>query len=67
MAISVIVLLLFQSLMLTPLSLADPTGTKCPPAPGRTESCVCQAQDGVIDITLLSKTDGKARLWPAYI
>ena len=35
-------------------SAAQQTGKRCPPAPGRTESCVCQTDKGVIDMTSLS-------------
>ena len=49
--------LLFISLVPT---TAQQTGTKCPPAPGRSETCVCQTDDGVIDMTSLSKSDGTA-------
>ena len=42
-------------------SAAQQTGRKCPPAPGRTESCVCQTDKGVIDMTSLSNRDGTAR------
>ena len=40
---------------------ADPTGTKCPAVPGRSETCVCKTDKGVIDLTSLSKKDGTAR------
>ena len=50
------------SLLLVSPTLAQPTGTKCPPAPGRTETCVCQAPGGIIDLTPLSNTNGTARL-----
>ena len=32
-------------------SVADPSGQQCPPASGRGETCVCQADGGFIDIT----------------
>ena len=44
-------------------SLAQPTGTLCPSAPGRSESCVCKSDKGVIDVTSLSKKDGT----PMYV
>ena len=50
------------SLLLVSPTLAQPTGTKCPPASGRTETCVCQAPGGIINLTPLSNTDGKPRL-----
>lgn len=39
---------------------AQQTGTRCPPAPGRSETCVCKTDKGVIDVTSLSKSDGTA-------
>ena len=49
-------------LMVPGLILAGPTGTKCPPAQGRSETCVCQPTGGgVIDMTPLSNVDGTAR------
>ena len=42
-------------------SAAQQTGTRCPPAPGRSETCVCQTDRGVIDLTSLSNRDGSAR------
>ena len=41
-------------------STAQQTGTRCPPAPGRSETCVCKSDKGVIDVTSLSKSDGTA-------
>ena len=40
---------------------ADPSGTQCEAAPGRDESCVCQTEGGVIDLTPLSNTDRTPR------
>ena len=42
-------------------SAAAKTGTKCPPAPGRTETCVCKTSEGVIDMTPFANSDGTAR------
>ena len=62
-AMSALVVSLFSVLLLvtSPLTSAGPTGTKCPTAPGRPETCVCQAKDGIIDMTPLSNTNGTAR------
>ena len=64
-ALHLLVLLLgltWTSITLTsPAVGADPTGTRCPPAPGRSESCVCKTDKGVIDLTSLSRKDGKPR------
>ena len=59
----VILLACFQSLVLLQVlpASADPTGTKCAPAPGRTETCVCQTQGGVIDMTSLANINETAR------
>lgn len=44
-------------------ALATPTGTRCPTAPKRyTETCVCDAPDGIIDMTTLANDDGTPRL-----
>lgn len=58
MMVSLLSLLL---LLMVPLASADPSGTKCPPAQGRSETCVCQAKEGIIDMTPLSNTNGTAR------
>ena len=60
----VLVVSLLSILLVVPLTSADPTGTKCPPAQGRAETCVCQprAEGGIIDMTPLSNTNGTARL-----
>ena len=42
-------------------SVAQPTGTRCPSAPGRSETCVCKTDKGIIDVTPLSRKDGTAR------
>ena len=42
-------------------STGQQTGTRCPPAPGRSETCVCKTDKGVIDMTSLSNSDGSAR------
>ena len=42
-------------------SVAQQTGIRCPPAPGRSETCVCKTDKGVIDMTSLSNSDGSAR------
>ena len=41
---------------------ADPSGTKCPPAEGRPETCVCQpTNQDLVDLTPLSNTNGTAK------
>ena len=46
-------------------SVADdpgPSGTKCPQASDRKETCVCKpADEGIIDLIPLSNTDGTPR------
>ena len=37
------------------------TGTRCPAVPGRSETCVCQHQEGVIDMTSLANKDNTPR------
>lgn len=39
----------------------DPTSTKCPAASERSETCVCQHPDEVIDLTPLAFNNGTAR------
>ena len=42
--------------------VAVPTGTKCPPVKGReVETCVCQSDKGIIDLTSIASTDGSPR------
>ena len=61
-----LVLLCLQSLLLSSVD-ADPSGSKCPPASGRGETCVCQADGGIIDRTPFSNTDGTPRyLYTTY-
>lgn len=56
----VVALFCFQSLLLN--SAADPSGNKCPQPSGREDSsCVCQADDGIIDLTPLSNTDNSPK------
>lgn len=43
--------------------LADPTGTQCNHPSGRTETCVCETADGVIDLTGLSSEDGETAMY----
>ncbi len=39
-----------------------PTGSKCPPVKGRSETCVCQTKEGfMVDLTSLGNTDGTPR------
>lgn len=58
--ILLILLLCQESLML--LCAAVPTGTRCPPVKGRErETCVCQTDKGVIDLTPVATTDGTPR------
>ena len=41
---------------------AQPTGSRCPPVKGRSESCVCQVRKGfMVDLSSLSSTDGTPR------
>jgi hypothetical protein len=41
---------------------SGPTGTRCPPVKGRSETCVCQNKEGfMIDLSSLAKTDGTPR------
>lgn len=35
-----------------------PSGTKCPPVPGRNATCVCRTDKGIIDLTPISNSDG---------
>ena len=56
----VLLILCFQSLLLRSVS-ADPSGTRCPSASGREETCVCQTDGGIIDLTPFSNTDGTPR------
>ena len=45
------------------LCRAVPTGTRCPQVKGReAETCVCQTDMGVIDLTPIASTDGTPRL-----
>ena len=62
--VTVILLVFFQSLLLVLPSAADPTGTKCAPAPRRGETCVCQTSDGIIDMAPLSNGNETARCVP---
>ena len=39
--------------------MGDPTGTQCNPPEGRSDTCVCQTSDGVIDLTGLANDDGE--------
>lgn len=47
-------------LVLVAHCLAQQTGKKCPPVEGRSETCVCKSDKGIIDVTPLSKKDGTA-------
>jgi hypothetical protein len=55
-----VTLLSLLLLMVASLTAADPIGTRCPPAQGRSETCVCQ-WESIIDMTPLSNTNGTAR------
>ena len=55
------VLLLTLCLLLKSVTADDPSGSRCPSASGREETCVCQADGGIIDLTPYSNTDGTAR------
>ena len=39
---------------------ADPTGAQCSPPEGRSDTCVCQTADGVVDLTSFSSEDGES-------
>ena len=52
--------LIFAVVVCVP-AVAQQTGTRCPPAPGRSETCVCKTDKGVIDMTALSNLNGSAR------
>ena len=55
------VLLLALCLLLKSVTADDPSGSRCPSASGREETCVCQADGGIIDLTPYSNTDGTPR------
>ena len=40
--------------------VADPTGTQCSQPEGRSDTCVCQTSDGVVDLTGLANYDGES-------
>ena len=61
MAVQLLALLVGLTCLMSSVVDADPTGTRCPPAPGRSESCVCKTDKGVIDLTVFSNKDGTAR------
>ena len=42
-------------------STPSPGSHKCPPANGRSETCVCQHDKGIIDVTPLANNDGTAK------
>ena len=66
-AMSALVMSLLSVLLLVvtnpnSLTSAGPSGTKCPPAQGRPETCVCQpTNQNLVDMTPLSNTNGTAR------
>ena len=62
-SISLIVLFLCQESLVL-FCTAVPTGARCPPVKGReAETCVCQTDTGIIDLTPIASTDGTPRLW----
>ena len=64
---STLVVSLFFVLLVVPITSAFPNGTKCPPAKGRPETCVCQpSNQNLVDMTPLSNTNGTARLLTTY-
>ena len=60
-ALGLLLVVLLRLLCVPSPVVAGPTGTQCPPAPGRSETCVCQSDKGIIDLTPLSKSDGTPR------
>ena len=56
----IFVALVFALVQVVP-STADPTGTRCPPVQGVTETCVCKSDKGVIDLRYLANNDGTPR------
>ena len=57
-----LILLLCQDQSLVLFCAAVPTGTRCSPVKGReAETCVCQTDKGVIDLTPIATTDGTPR------
>ena len=40
--------------------MADPTGSQCSQPAGRSDTCVCETSDGVIDLTGLANDDGES-------
>jgi hypothetical protein len=60
---ALVVSLLSLLLLIVPsLAAAHPNGTKCPPAKGRPETCVCQpTNQDLVDLTPLANTNGTAR------
>ncbi len=63
--VAIICSLHFQILLSTEASTEpstpSPGSHKCPPAEGRSETCVCQHDKGIIDVTSLANDDGTAK------
>jgi hypothetical protein len=60
-AMGLLLFVLLGLLCLPSVVVTTPSGTRCPPAPGRSETCVCKSDKGIIDLTPLSKNDGTPR------
>ena len=60
-ALGLLLAVLLGLLCLPSMVVTSPSGTPCPPAPGRSETCVCKSDKGIIDLTSLSKNDGTPR------
>jgi hypothetical protein len=43
-----------------------PDSHRCPPVDGRSETCVCQHDKGIIDVTPLANHDGTAKYVDLY-
>ena len=54
-------------LQILAIVVADPTGTQCNPPEGRYETCVCQASNGVVDLTGLSNDDGESARYACMV
>lgn len=64
-ALGLLLTVLLGLLCLPSVVVTEPSGTQCPPAPGRSETCVCKSDKGIIDLTSLSKNDGTPRYFVA--
>ena len=65
-ALGLLLLTVLLGLLCLPSSVVtSPSGKRCSPAPGRSETCVCKSDKGIIDLTSLSNNDGTARYFVA--